>query len=63
MTEQTVLVSDETLAELLASAERFHLVDYRYRDTAFALRELQERRAAEAWEAVNPAALKESGNA
>jgi len=55
MTEPTVLVSDETLAELLASAERFHLVDYRYRDTTFALRELQERRAVEAWEAVNPA--------
>jgi len=56
MTEPTVLVSDETLAELLASAERFERVDYRYRDTTFALRELQERRAAEAWGAVNPAA-------
>jgi len=46
MTEPTVRVSDETLAELLANAKRFHLVDYRYRDTALALAELQERRAA-----------------
>jgi len=44
--DPTGRVSDEQLAMLLEDAKRFWRVDYRQRDTALSLIELQERRAA-----------------